>query len=107
MDGLTGSVLIVDGLNVFMRHFVANPTMSSLGHHAGGVVGFLKNLRLLVDKIEPSEVIVVWEGGGSARRRAIYPEYKEKRKPQKLNRFYGSDIPDSVVNRSDQVSTNR
>ncbi len=97
-------VLIVDALNVFMRHFVANPTMSSLGHHAGGVVGFLKNLQLLSDRLCPSRIIVVWEGGGSTRRRSIYKDYKAKRKPQKLNRFYADDIPDTVKNKNDQVS---
>ena len=32
-------VLIVDGLNIFMRHFVVNPTLSESGFHVGGVVG--------------------------------------------------------------------
>ena len=97
-------VLVVDALNVFMRHFVANPTMSSLGYQAGGVVGFLKNLQLLSDKLCPSKIIVVWEGGGSTRRRSIYSDYKAKRRPQKLNRFYADDIPDTVKNKNDQVS---
>ena len=98
-------VLVVDALNVFMRHFVANPTMSSLGHHAGGIVGFLKNLQLLSDRLCPSKIIVVWEGGGSSRRRSIFKEYKAKRRPQKLNRFYADDIPDTVKNKNDQVAT--
>lgn len=97
-------VLLVDALNVFMRHFVANPTMSENGHHAGGIVGFLKSIRYLVDQVHPSEVYVVWEGGGSARRRAIYKDYKSGRRPQRLNRFYGDDIPDTVENKNYQVS---
>ena len=96
-------VLLIDGLNVFTRHFVVNPTMSEQGNHVGGFVGFLKSLRLLCEKTDPSQVIVAWEGGGSARRRAIYPEYKHGRRPQKLNRFY-SDIPDTYHNRDNQVS---
>ena len=99
-----GPVLIIDALNVFMRHFIANPTMSSLGYHVGGSVGFLKNLKLLVDKTNPADVIVVWEGGGAVRRRSIYPEYKFQRRPQRLNRFYGEGIPDTTGNRTDQVS---
>ena len=97
-------VLIVDALNLFMRHFAANPTMNSQGQPAGGVVGFLKALQLLSDKIEPSKIIVVWEGGGSTRRRAIYSNYKSSRKPQKLNRFYGDDIPSTGNNRDYQIS---
>ena len=97
-------VLLVDALNVFMRHFVANPTMSDQGHHAGGIVGFLKSVRYLVDQIHPSEVCIIWEGGGSSRRRAIFKDYKSGRRPQKLNRFYGDDIPDTVENKNYQVS---
>jgi DNA polymerase-1 len=78
--------------------------MSDLGHHAGGVVGFLKGIRHLVEKICPTQVFVVWEGGGSPRRRAIFPEYKGNRRPQRLNRFYGEDIPDTVENRNYQIS---
>ena len=33
-------IMIIDGLNVFMRHYIANPTMSDEGYHVGGVVGF-------------------------------------------------------------------
>ncbi len=29
-------VLIIDGLNVFMRHFAANPTTSGNGENVGG-----------------------------------------------------------------------
>lgn len=96
-------VLIIDGLNFFTRHFVVNPTMSGQGHHIGGTVGFLKGLRLLTEKLVPSRVVVVWEGGGSPRRRAIYPDYKSGRRPQKLNRFY-SDIPDTFENRDYQLA---
>ena len=101
---LKSPVLIVDALNLFMRHFAANPTMNSQGQPAGGVAGFLKAIQLLSDKVEPSKIIVVWEGGGSLRRRAIYSEYKSSRKPQKLNRFYGDDIPTTGSNRDYQIS---
>ena len=63
-------VLIVDGLNLFMRHFVVNPAMSESGQHIGGFLGFLKGLWHLCDRIGPSKIIVVWESGGSPRRRA-------------------------------------
>lgn len=97
-------VLIVDGLNLFMQHFAANPTMSNHGNHVGGVVGFMKSLSHLSDRIGPSKIIVVWEGGGSSRRRAIYKGYKSGRRPQKLNRYYGGEIPDTVQNRDDEIS---
>jgi len=97
-------VLIFDALNVFMRHYAANPTMSDNGSHSGGTVGFMKNIRLLCEKINPEAVIVVWEGGGSLRRRALFKEYKAGRKPPKMNRYYEDDIPDSTQNRNYQIS---
>jgi 5'-3' exonuclease len=50
-------------------------------------------------------VFIAWEGGGSTRRRKIYPEYKLGRRPERLNRFYGSDIPESDENRQHQLLT--
>ena len=97
-------VLIVDGLNLFMRHFVVNPAMSDAGQHVGGFVGFLKGLWHLCDRVGPHKVIVVWESGGSPRRRAIFKEYKNRRRPQKLNRYYLNDIPDTLGNRDSQVT---
>ena len=98
------ATLLIDGLNLQTRHFVANPSMSDAGQHVGGVVGFLRAIENLSQKIQPENIVVVWEGGGSPRRRAIYPQYKSKRKPQKLNRYYENDIPDTVENRNYQIS---
>ena len=95
--------LIVDGLNVFMRHFAANPTTSGNGEAVGGVVGFLRGLKNLIDMFGPRNVIVVWEGGGSPRRRAIDPNYKQSRRPVKLNRWY-DEIPSTVGNRNNQLN---
>ena len=98
-------VLIVDGLNVFMRHFAANPATSENGEHVGGVVGFLRGLRHLVNLTSPKEVFVIWEGGGSLRRRAIDGNYKNGRRPVRLNRWYDSeDIPSTVENRNYQIN---
>jgi DNA polymerase-1 len=48
-------------------------------------------------------VYIAWEGGGSQKRRALYSEYKMNRKPEKLNRFYEDDIPDSDENKQHQI----
>ena len=71
-------VLIVDGLNLFTRHFIANPAMSDNGEHVGGIVGFFNAMMHLVEKCKPEGVIVVWEGGGSVKKRGLYKEYKNK-----------------------------
>jgi DNA polymerase I len=96
-------VLLIDGLNCFYRHFVANPAMGENGDPIGGIIGFLKGIQLLTERYTPEEIIVVWEGGGSPRRRSIDPTYKAGRRPEKLNRFYSDDIPDTVSNRNDQI----
>jgi 5'-3' exonuclease len=97
-------VLIVDGLNLFIRYYAAHPAMSRNGEQAGGVVGFLNAIGRLGQKIAPSEIYVVWEGGGALKKRGVFKEYKKKKKPQKLNRYY-DDIPDSITNHNNQVKT--
>jgi 5'-3' exonuclease len=93
----------VDAAHVFVRAYCGYPTMSSHGYQMGGAVGFLKTLQRLVREIQPRRVYVCWEGGGSARRRSLYPEYKRRRRPVKMNRFYGDDIPDSDENKQHQI----
>ena len=96
-------ILIFDAMNLFVRSYSAYPTMSSHGYQMGGCMGFLKTLRRLVNEIGPRAVYIAWEGGGSQKRRALYSEYKMNRKPEKLNRFYEDDIPDSDENKQPQI----
>ena len=85
---LNDRVLIVDGLNTFIRAFSINPSINDDGLHIGGMIGFLKSLRYTCDILKPSRCIIVFDGkNGSARRQKIYPEYKATRKVKKrLNR---------------------
>ena len=85
---LNDRVLIVDGLNTFIRAFAVNPALNEDGLHIGGMMGFLKSLRYTSDILKPSRVIVVFDGkNGSGRRQKIYPEYKGTRKVKsRLNR---------------------
>lgn len=91
-------ILIVDGLNTFIRSFMAVPSMNDDGMHTGGIAGFLKSVGYAIKLLNPTRVIVVFDGnGGSQKRRKIYPEYKKGRKTRiKFNRTYdemsGSDI---------------
>jgi len=97
-------IIYIDGLNVFMRHFAANPKKSLHGQLCGGVIGFLNNINHLASKFKPQKIVVAWEGGGSVRRRNIDPNYKEGRRPIKLNRSdYYKDIPDTSENRNNQL----
>tara|TARA_R110000851_G_scaffold118451_1_gene245902 strand:- start:704 stop:1681 length:978 start_codon:yes stop_codon:yes gene_type:complete len=99
-------VLIFDALNVFMRHYIAHPAMSDNGEQIGGIVGFYYNVVNMIEKCNPESVIVVWEGGGSKRKRDLYPDYKKGKRPPKMNRYYDKEeIPDSLENRNFQMST--
>lgn len=93
-------VLIVDGLNQYLRCFCATPTMNEDGAHVGGLTGFLKSLALTIRTLKPSRCIIVFDGkGGSQRRRKLYPEYKHKRKMMtRLNRTYDFNNKDEEVN---------
>tara|TARA_B100001094_G_C18182960_1_gene801994 strand:+ start:430 stop:1389 length:960 start_codon:yes stop_codon:yes gene_type:complete len=98
-------ILIIDSLNLFTRHFIANPTISHNGEHIGGMVGFLKAMQLLSERFSPSSIYVIWEGGGSPRRRSLQASYKHTKRPQKLNRFYAEEeMPDTYENRNWQIS---
>lgn len=98
-------VILVDGLNLFTRHFMANPAMSENGEQVGGIVGFFNSLMNIIEKCTPEGVVIVWEGGGSVKKRGLYSDYKKKSRPQNLNRYYEEDIPDTYQNRNFQIKT--
>jgi len=83
-------ILLVDGLNTFIRSFMAVPSMNDDGMHIGGIAGFLKSIGYAIKLINPTRVIVVFDGtGGSQKRRKLYPDYKKGRKTKiKFNRTY-------------------
>jgi len=83
-------VLIIDGLNTFIRCFSAIPTLNDDGAHVGGIVGFLRSVGYAVRTIRPTRTVIVFDGkGGSNRRKKVFPEYKANRNlSERLNRAY-------------------
>jgi len=80
-------ILIVDGLNIYVRSYIANPSVSTNGYPIGGCRGFLSSLQKIARDTKPDKIVVVWDGdGGSARKRKLCPGYKGGRKPIRLNR---------------------
>ena len=81
-------MLVIDGLNTFIRAFSVNPAINDDGLHIGGMIGFLRSIRYTCDILKPSRCIIVFDGkDGSKRRSKIYPDYKATRKVKKrLNR---------------------
>ena len=81
-------VLIVDMLNLFYRSYVVDPSLSSSGKPIGGLKGTVKSLQKLSREVSPDEIVLCWDGqGGSSKRKRIDKQYKEGRKPIRLNRF--------------------
>jgi len=77
-------ILLIDGLNLYIRAFSANGAVNDRGVPVGGMVGFLKSLALLIREVNPTRIIVTFDGkGGSKRRRKLHPGYKGNRKPGK------------------------
>lgn len=104
MSDESRSVFVVDGMNAYLRAYSSFPQMSSHGYQMGGCIGFLKTIQRLCREYQPSAVYVTWEGGGSQRRRKLYSEYKTNRRPERLNRFYEDDIPDTEDNKKHQLT---
>lgn len=99
------NILLVDGYGLFIRHYSANPTISSNGYHVGGVVGFLKALQFATQKHFASKIYIVWEGGGSGFRRSLLSTYKDKRRPVRMNAYYEEQIDDTYESRNRQILT--
>ena len=83
-------VLIIDGMNVFMRSFSVVPTTNINGDHIGGLTGFLTSLGRVIEIHRPTRIICVFDGpGGSVRRRKLFKPYKANRAAKgRYNRSY-------------------
>jgi DNA polymerase-1 len=80
-------VLIIDGNNNYFRAYIVDPSVSTNGQPIGGITGFLKILQKLTREIGPSRIIICWDGqGGSTKRKLMNKNYKDGRKPIRLNR---------------------
>lgn len=85
-------VLIVDSLNTFLRSFVAIHHVNPSGNHIGGLGGFLKSVGAVIKQLQPTRVILVFDGvGGSTNKRYLYPEYKANRHITKISNWDAFD----------------
>ena len=85
-------VLIIDGLNTFIRSWTTNPTMNEDGDHTGGVIGSLKSIGYQIREFNPTRVVVTFDGkDGSKSRKDIHEGYKAGREKNRfrVNRTYG------------------
>jgi DNA polymerase-1 len=73
-------VLIVDGMNTFLRSFAVVDRVNMMGNEVGGLIGFLKSLGHAIKLLTPTRVVIVFDGeGGSVNRKYLYNGYKSNR----------------------------
>lgn len=72
--------VFIDGMNIFVRNFMVNQELNSKSEPVGGTTGFIRFLNYINNTLAPAKIFIVWEaGGGSPRRKKLYPEYKANR----------------------------
>jgi len=77
--------LVIDGLNTFIRSWSTAPNLNDNGDHIGGIVGTLKSIGYAIRTLNPTRVVVVFDGkGGSQSRKDIYSGYKSERGKNKI-----------------------
>jgi DNA polymerase I len=83
-------VLVIDSMNTFLRCFCVAHVMNVNGHHVGGMTGFLKSIGYAIRLIQPTRVILVFDGiGGSNNRKNLYPDYKGNRNIKRVTNWDG------------------
>ena len=81
-------LVLIDGSGYIFRAFHALPMMvSPEGVPVNAVFGFTKMLMKLMNDLQPSHVLVIFDAGRVTFRNDIYPEYKQNR----------TDPPDELV----------
>lgn len=95
LDGLSNkprainnSILMIDGLNTFLRSFTIINHINSSGQHIGGLTGTLKSIAYAIRIINPTYVIVVFDGvGASIPKRNLFTEYKTNRHKSRATNY--------------------
>jgi DNA polymerase-1 len=81
-------VLIIDSMNMFIRGFSVLNYLNENGHHVGGLIGYLRSLGHCIKLINPTRVILVFDGMGSTtNKKNLYPEYKGNRNLTKITNW--------------------
>ena len=97
-------VLIIDGLNLFLRNFAVLNYINPQGTHVGGLSGFLRSLGSLVKQIKPTAVYIVFDGiGSSLNRKSLIPEYKSGRNVNRVNANIFEHLDDENESKADQI----
>lgn len=100
------NVLIIDGLNMFLRNFAVLNYVNQGGVHVGGLGGFLRSLGSLINNIKPTSVYVVFDGiGSSQNRKNLLPEYKSGRNLARMtNHTAFDDLDEEQDSKVNQIA---
>ena len=100
---LNSRVLLIDSMNTFLRSFAMIPAINPQGNHVGGLVGFMKSLGYAIKLIQPTRVILVFDGQGNiTNRRNTYADYKANRQIKRITNF---NVFSTLEEESESVST--
>jgi DNA polymerase-1 len=87
-------LLIVDGHSYAYRAFYAIRSLSSpTGSATNAIYGFIRMLGKMRGKLEPTHIIVIWDGGLAAERMTLLPGYKSQR----------PEMPSALAEQLDQI----
>lgn len=82
LPAATGKLLVVDGHAYAYRAFYAIRSLTSPeGKPTNAIYGFVKMLARMRDRVQPTHLVVTWDGGLAAERMALLPDYKQQRAP--------------------------
>lgn len=85
---LNQSVLIIDGMNMFIRCFSMSNDINSNGIPIGGMIGFLRAAGFSIRTLQPTRVIIVFDGIGSTNnKKNLYPLYKANRHIKRITNW--------------------
>lgn len=97
-------ILIIDGLNLFLRNFAVLNYINPQGTHIGGLSGFLRSLGFLTKQLQPTSVYIIFDGiGSSMNRKNLIPEYKSGRKNTRINANIFDHIDAENESKADQI----
>ncbi len=98
-------ILIVDGLNLFLRNFAVLNYVNTQGFHIGGLGGFLRSLGALTKTVRPTSIYIVFDGvASSINRKNLIPGYKSGRSNTRVNSNIFEDKNEEDDAKADQIS---
>jgi len=89
---LNDRVILIDSMNMFIRSFSVINKFNTQGHHTGGLTGYLRSLGSMINTLQPTRVILIFDGEGNiTNKKNIYSDYKGTRKIKRITNWTGFD----------------